>query len=587
MIALLLCCALIGAIVAQRPVVLEYQPNLGSFAGSGIHYNHVGNIIPPGPPWPSSPEGYQNFSSNPQQRPQQPPNLSDRFPEVTTNSPVETASNPNRPTFVGPGGINHNFVGQIIPPGKPWPSSPEGYQNFSSLNPQQRPQQPPNLSDRFPEVTTNSPVETASNPNRPTFVGPGGINHNFVGQIIPPGKPWPSSPEDYQNFSSLNPQQIPQQSPNLSDRFPEVTTNSPVGTASNPNRPTFIGPGGINHNFVGQIIPPGKPWPNSPEGYQNFSSINQSQRPNLKDIQNDDQFIATAVLTTTVKPTRIPAEQSTDLFIPLVHESEDSSTTQLPTTTIPSIDTENLFTSAPVKYKDNVIPLKPPNVNFQSPDTVRPQSTNENYRPTNGPDPPIKSEIPQTTYRGDLNNLDFFKPQFALHPTSFKKPPGINMVNVTQKPTIVTTEKNAAVTEKLIKETPVVTTQKPVPTCVKEVATETVTQNANKVQKLENQKNTFNLTSLLPLDPETLIELDLRVQNIESNTSTKKPQVPALTLLPPFVKPVNHGGRRMQTNRRIYGNTNYQLRREPEVYVQFISYPQRKMRHEYRQQFFF
>jgi hypothetical protein len=49
-------------------------------------------------------------------------------------------------------------LGQIVPPGKPWPSNAEDYQNFSQTAP------PVNLEDRV--------KETSSSTNQPTTLVP-------------------------------------------------------------------------------------------------------------------------------------------------------------------------------------------------------------------------------------------------------------------------------------------------------------------------------------------------------------------------------------------------------------------------------
>jgi hypothetical protein len=61
-------------------------------------------------------------------------------------------------------------------------------------------------------------------PNRPFYhPNPG----NTVEQIVPPGQPWPSNAEDYQNFSQTAP------TVSLEDRIKESnisTTNRPISS---------------------------------------------------------------------------------------------------------------------------------------------------------------------------------------------------------------------------------------------------------------------------------------------------------------------------------------------------------------------
>jgi hypothetical protein len=272
----------------QTPINLEYKPTRPFYHPNPG--NTVGQIIPPGKPWPSSPQDYQNFTQNGQSI-----DLINRIKEddlSTTNKPVSSAKpkptsssiqeqtpisleyQPNRPSFhPNPG----STLGQIVPPGKPWPSNAEDYQNFSQTAPAV------SLEDRIKESnisTTNRPISPTKQqsstsleyqPNRPSYhPNPG----NTIGQIVPPGKPWPSNAEDYKNFSQTA-------APvNLEDRIKETSSTAnqptlsptkhqtPISLEYKPNRPFYHpNPG----NTVGQVVPPGKPWPGNVEDYQNFS----------------------------------------------------------------------------------------------------------------------------------------------------------------------------------------------------------------------------------------------------------------------------------------------------------------------------
>jgi hypothetical protein len=278
----------------QTPINLEYKPTRPFYHPNPG--NTVGQIIPPGKPWPSSPQDYQNFTQNGQSI-----DLINRIKEddlSTTNKPVSSAKpkptsssiqeqtpisleyQPNRPSFhPNPG----STLGQIVPPGKPWPSNAEDYQNFSQTAPAV------SLEDRIKESnisTTNRPISSTVisptpsptkqqnleyQPNRPSYhPNPG----NTIGQIVPPGKPWPSNAEDYKNFSQTAPPV------NLEDRIKETSSTAnqptlsptkhqtPISLEYKPNRPFYHpNPG----NTVGQVVPPGKPWPGNVEDYQNFS----------------------------------------------------------------------------------------------------------------------------------------------------------------------------------------------------------------------------------------------------------------------------------------------------------------------------
>ncbi|CAH0564697.1 unnamed protein product [Brassicogethes aeneus] len=175
---------------------LEYKPIRPSFSPSGSHT--TGQLIPPGPPWPDSVEGYQNFSSI-----TKPPMLADRLPDL---SPT-TQRNPNVPSFAGSSDTHK------VPPGKPWPDSAEGYHNFSVIT------KPTVIVDRLPEVSTDR------NPNKPSFAGA-----TFINGMVPSGKPWPDSIEGYLNFTTQKPTRLPNSSTPFIDLFYPL-----VHTTSNPD----------------------------------------------------------------------------------------------------------------------------------------------------------------------------------------------------------------------------------------------------------------------------------------------------------------------------------------------------------------
>jgi hypothetical protein len=71
-------------------------------------------------------------------------------------------------------------------------------------------------------------------PNRPFYhPNPG----NTVGQVVPPGKPWPGNVDDYQNFSQ------PAPVTNLEDRIkePGASTNRPSPSIEVASTPVNLG----------------------------------------------------------------------------------------------------------------------------------------------------------------------------------------------------------------------------------------------------------------------------------------------------------------------------------------------------------
>jgi hypothetical protein len=78
---------------------------------------------------------------------------------ISSNRIFRLEYQPNRPSFhPNPG----STLGQIVPPGKPWPSNAEDYQNFSQTAP------PVSLEDRIKETSssTNQPTTLAQVPTQ-------------------------------------------------------------------------------------------------------------------------------------------------------------------------------------------------------------------------------------------------------------------------------------------------------------------------------------------------------------------------------------------------------------------------------------
>ncbi|XP_044253647.1 uncharacterized protein LOC123004438 [Tribolium madens] len=255
----IVCVFVLCATLAKSQINLEYKPVRPFYHPKPG--TTLGQIVPPGKPWPDKPEDQQNVT--------QTPVLENKIKETTipTTPPkpgVTLDYKPSRPPFhPNPG----STLGQIVPPGQPWPNKPDGYQNFSQLMPGI------NLENKMKDTvsTTEQPGTTIFSleykPNRPPHhPNPGSI----LGQIIPPGQPWPDKPEGYQNFSQLSPE-LSSSTVSLENKIQETATSTKKPSTNleyQPNRPTFHpSPGTI----LGQIIPPGQPWPDRLEGYQNFT----------------------------------------------------------------------------------------------------------------------------------------------------------------------------------------------------------------------------------------------------------------------------------------------------------------------------
>ncbi|KAF2883351.1 hypothetical protein ILUMI_22853 [Ignelater luminosus] len=230
-------------------------------------------------------------------------------------------------------------LAQIIPPGTPWPDSPQTAKPTKKPTPQTT--FPPNLVDRFPELTTlnKKPITatTKSSKKTPTTTVKPQTVLEYVpitsfhqpkpvtpAQIIPPGKPWPASPEGHQTESTSSTKVSTVQTStvvNLDERLPDlasttikhtkiphttpiINTKPPVlgnkettlsfasQTPSStriiltykPQRPWYHPQPG---NTINQVIPPGKPWPASPEGYSTFSVT--THPPWLKDVNEESE----------------------------------------------------------------------------------------------------------------------------------------------------------------------------------------------------------------------------------------------------------------------------------------------------------
>ncbi|CAG9839682.1 unnamed protein product [Diabrotica balteata] len=246
----------------SAPSLTQSDPR-PSFAGLGTT---APPRIKPGKPWPASPEDYANFSaiittSNPivTSRPEHPELVNPPLNNPSSNSASSLTQSGPRPSFAGLG----TTAPPRIKPGKPWPASPEDYANFSSIittsNPivTSRPEHPELVNPPLNNPSSNSASSLTQSGPRPSFAGLG----TTAPPRIKPGKPWPVSPEDYANFSSI-----------ITTPNPIVTTSSL--TQSGP-RPSFAGLG----TTAPPRIKPGKPWPANPEDYANFSSIITTPNP--------------------------------------------------------------------------------------------------------------------------------------------------------------------------------------------------------------------------------------------------------------------------------------------------------------------
>ncbi|KAF5291413.1 hypothetical protein FQR65_LT01724 [Abscondita terminalis] len=173
---------------------------------------------------------------------------------------------------------DQNLVNNTLELNKTLPSISKNAEEFNVIN------------KKFQEVN-DTKIVLEYKPTRPSYLP----EPSTIPQLIPPGKPWPASPEEYATKSTL--------SPHLINRFPELTssttsskssmhtktttatTSTTTSTATptrhatistrivleyKPQRPWYL-PEPIT---IGQLIPPGTPWPASPEEYATISKIN-------------------------------------------------------------------------------------------------------------------------------------------------------------------------------------------------------------------------------------------------------------------------------------------------------------------------
>ncbi|KAF5270652.1 hypothetical protein FQA39_LY01390 [Lamprigera yunnana] len=282
-------------------VVLEYKPTRPSFLPEP---STIAQVIPPGTPWPSSLDEYSTKLSDTTMR----PILQNKFDNDTATKLVLDYK-PTRPSFLP----EPSTIAQVIPPGTPWPASPDEYSTKISDTTVR-----PILQNKFDDDTTTK-IVLDYKPTRPSFLA----EPSTIAQVVPPGTPWPASLEEYttkkplttaqtilqnrlENETSIKeglenkqtrPPFLPQPStivqsipsgtpwlkkttlsPQLLNRFPELTSTT-SGKASfatrithtileyKPQRPWYL----PEPSIVAQIVPPGKPWPASPEEYATWS----------------------------------------------------------------------------------------------------------------------------------------------------------------------------------------------------------------------------------------------------------------------------------------------------------------------------
>lgn len=254
--------------------VLEYVPITSFYHPRPVT---LGQIIPPGTPWPDSPQTVKP-TKQPTHQTTFPPNLVDRFPELTTlNKRPTTAttktSNKKTPSttesYVKPQTVLEYVPitsfhhpkpitpAQIIPPGKPWPASPEGYQTESSSSTRLS---SVNLDERLPDLVTTT------------------IKYTEIPHTTPITNTKPSVLE---NKDTTTIQNFINKKTTLSFAS-QTPTSTRIILTYKPQRPWYHPRPG---NTVNQIIPPGKPWPASPEGYSTFSVTTHS--PWLKEVNEE------------------------------------------------------------------------------------------------------------------------------------------------------------------------------------------------------------------------------------------------------------------------------------------------------------
>lgn len=128
-----------------------------------------------------------------------------------------------------------------------------------------------------------------------------------MGQIIPPGTPWPAKPQDYPTtikpYLGKTTSNVGTKLTIASSQSVQVTgiADNSSGTtmsqqSSNPSqsslRPSFAGSTGGNwESYVGQRVPPSNPWPEE-DANQSISSITNKGDNFSTDITTEEENLA-------------------------------------------------------------------------------------------------------------------------------------------------------------------------------------------------------------------------------------------------------------------------------------------------------
>ncbi|KAB0793070.1 hypothetical protein PPYR_12690 [Photinus pyralis] len=207
-------------------IVLGYKPSRPPYVPDPVT---IGQLIPAGTPWPDSPEGYQTTIK----------------PDGVNNATVKPITvleyKPTRPSFLP----EPSTIAQLVPSGTPWPASAN-----TTLKPQPSSQS---------EDELQSPATVLEyKPTRPSFL-PEPVT---IGQLIPSGTPWPDSPAGYKTTTTTNGSTVVQEV--KTTVLPQENNQTRHTTHKvleyTPQRPWYL-PEPVT---IGQLIPPGTPWPASP-----------------------------------------------------------------------------------------------------------------------------------------------------------------------------------------------------------------------------------------------------------------------------------------------------------------------------------